>query len=228
MAHPIPSVLDIERYVRERRDTDQPLIGWGVYFFVLQIVTFGIYDFIVFTRRTARAEAFRGRKSHYYDAIITFSKQYGEETGQLDAVYDAISDLENYKKDRFSITHKPFNPGKATLLTIVTLGVYGFITVARLMRFWWEIQVTEQDFDEGLAQIWTKLGVIRYPISFRPDQQLRRNFWTYFILSTVTLGIYGIVWDHKMHTDPDKIYPEFHSVEDTVLNSARSPGSVRG
>lgn len=225
MATQIPSVLDIERYVRERRDTDRPLTSWGVYFFLLVPITLGIYFFIMFHRRVNRAELFRTRKSHYYDSVIAFSKQYGEETGQLDSVYDQIGDLEHYKKDRYTVEHRPFNPGMDTLLAIVTLGIWQLVIYSKLMRFWWEIQVTEQDFDEKLSQIWTKLGVVRYPISFQPIQELRRSFWTYFLLSIVTLGIYGIIGDYRLHTDPDKVYPEFHAVEDTVLNSARNPGS---
>jgi hypothetical protein len=55
-------------------------------------------------------------------------------------------------------------------------------------------------------------------------QALRRNFGLYLGLSIITFGIYGIIWDYQLHTDPEKVYPEFHSVEDTVLNGARNTG----
>jgi hypothetical protein len=29
------------------------------------------------------------------------------------------------------------------------------------------------------------------------------------------------VWDYKVHTDPDNLYGEIHSVEDTVLQTVR-------
>lgn len=112
--------------------------------------------------------------------------------------------------------------GLSVLLSFVTLGIYGYIAYYQAMKFWWEIQVTEQDFCEKLSIIWTRLGITRYPISFDPLQRLRRSFWMNFFLSIVTLGIYGIVWDYQLHTDPDKVYPEFHSTEDATLSAART------
>jgi hypothetical protein len=43
-----------------------------------------------------------------------------------------------------------------------------------------------------------------------------------FLLSIITVGIYGIFWDYHLHTDPDKVYPEMHSTEDAVLSAART------
>lgn len=223
MAPPVQAIQGIERYVRERRDTDRPLVSWGLYFFLLSWVTLGIYPLIVFYRRLNRVEMFRIRKENYYNAVLQFMKQYAEQSGKYDSVFDNISDLESYTKGRFTSEHKQIKPGLAVFLSCVTLGIYGYIMVYQSMRFWWEIQVTEQDFDEKLSQIWTKLGIVKYPITFQPIQELRRSFWMHFLLSGATLGIYGIIWDHRLHTDPDKVYPEFHSVEDTILNGARNP-----
>src|ERR1019366_8553213 len=61
-----PAVPQIESAVRERLNTDRPLIGWGLYFFLLSWVTFGIYSIIIFYRRLNRVELFRQRKMRYY------------------------------------------------------------------------------------------------------------------------------------------------------------------
>jgi hypothetical protein len=42
------------------------------------------------------------------------------------------------------------------------------------------------------------------------------------ILSIVTFGIWSLVWEYKIQTDPDNLYNEFHSVEDTVLQTVRA------
>lgn len=218
----IQAVQHVERYVRARRDTDKPLVGWGLYFFLLSFVTLGIYPIIVFYRRLNRADLFRDRKQHYYRSVLDFTKQYAEETGSYDAVHHQIEDLDRFVTDRFATEHKPIKAGPSLVLSLATFGIYGFVAVAKLMRFWWQIQVTEQDFNEKLSLIWMKLGVVRYPVDFEPVQALRRSFGMHFLLSIVTLGIYGIIWDHRLHTDPDKVYPEFHTAEDTVLNAARN------
>src|SRR2546423_1622370 len=112
--------------------------------------------------------------------------------------------------------------GLPVLLTVVTFGLYGFYVLYRLNRYWWDAQVLEQDFDDKLSQIWTKLNLMRYPISFTADQGKRRSYALYLILSLVTFGLWAIVWDYKIQTDPDNLYDEFHSVEDTVLQAVRS------
>jgi Domain of unknown function (DUF4234) len=218
----IQATQQVERFVRERRDTDQKLVGWGLYFFLLSWVTLGIYPIIVFYQRINRADLFRNRKENYYRAVLDFTRQHAEETGTYDALHDQIDDLDAHVKERFTIEHKPINAGLSLVLSVVTFGIYGLFATYRLMRFWWEVQVTEQDFDEKLSQIWTKQGVVKYAITFQPVQELRRSFGLHLGLSVVTLGIYGIVWDYRLHTDPEKVYPEFQSIEDTVLNGARN------
>ncbi len=212
----------IERYVRMRRDTDQPLISWGVYFFLLSWLTLGIYPVVVFYRRLNRADLFSDRRRHYYAAVLDYTTRYADQTGQAADVHHEVGDLAGAVKERFASVHRPIKAGQSVLLSFVTLGVYWYISVYRLMQYWWEIQVTEQDFCDKLSLIWTKLGIIRYPVSYEPVQQVRRSFWTSFLLSFVTIGIYAMVWDYHLHTDPDKVYPEMHSTEDAVLSAART------
>jgi len=221
----LPALPKIERYIRERRDTDRPLSNWGLYFFLLTWLTLGVYVIVVFYQRLKRVDMFAGRRHNYYGAVLEYTTEYAEQTGRLDLVRTAIDDLDAYVKERFIVVHRPINPGPSVALSVVTLGIYGLVANYRAMKFWWEIQVTEQDFTERLSVIWVKLGIIKYPISFDSVQQLRRSFWANFLLSLVTLGVYGIVWDYQLHTDPDKVYPEFHATEDAVLNAARTANS---
>lgn len=218
----LPALAQIQRYIRERRDTDRPLIGWGIYFFLLAWLTLGIYPIVIFYKRLNRADMFRERRQHYYDAVVKFTNEYAEQTSQLDAVHHDTDDLASYVKERFSEVHRPIKAVLSLVLSLVTLGVYYFIAVYKVMKFWWEIQVTEQDFCERLSIIWSNLGIIRYPITFEPMQKLRRSFWMNFLLSLVTIGVYGVIWNYQLHTDPDKVYPEFHSTEDAVLGAART------
>ena len=221
----LPALAQIERHIRERRDTDRPLIGWGIYFFLLSWLTLGIYPIVIFYKRLNRADMFRDRRQRYYGAVLEFTNEYAEQTSRTDVVHHEINDLAHYVKERFADVHQPLKAGLSLALSIVTLGIYYFIAVYKVMKFWWEIQATEQDFCERLSIIWTRLAIIRYPITFEPMQELRRSFWMSFFLSIITFGIYAIIWDYQLHTDPDKVYPEFHSTEDAVLSAARSAHS---
>ncbi|WP_274562025.1 DUF4234 domain-containing protein [Streptomyces spiramyceticus] len=218
----IQAVQQVDRYVHERRFTDQRLVSWALYFFLLSWVTLGIYSIIVFYRRLNRADLFRERRAHYYSAVINATRQYAELNEQYGAAHEDLDDLQRFVKERFTDEHKPIQAGLSLILSFITLGIYGCYATYRTMRFWWEIQPTEQDFDEKLSLIWTKLGIVKYPLTFEPDEELHRSFGLHFFLAIVTLGIYGIIWDYRLHTDPDRIYPEFHSAEDGVLNALRS------
>jgi hypothetical protein len=217
----VPAVADIDRYSQGGREAERPLVSWGLYFFLLSWVTFGIYSLFMYHRRLARAEAFRVRKMNYYRSVTLFLRQQSDLAGQYQAAVGAIDDLDRFAADRFIRVHKQIRPGLALFLTFVTLGIYGAISIARLMRFWWEIQVTEQQFDQKLSPVLMNLRLCRYPVAFQPVEKVRRGFWVHILLSFVTLGIYGMVWDYQLHTDPDKVFPEFHAVEGTVLNIVR-------
>ncbi|HVW34440.1 MAG TPA: hypothetical protein VHL53_18045, partial [Acidimicrobiia bacterium] len=117
---------------------------------------------------------------------------------------------------------RPINPGLSLALSIVTVGIYYFYVLYRLDKFWWEIQEFERDFDDAISQTWMKLGILRYPVNFEPQQSVKRSFGLYLGVTLVTLGLFGIVWDYKIHTDPERLFPEFHSAEDAVLNAVRT------
>lgn len=218
----LESLQRVERYVHERRSTDQTFIGWGVYFFILTWATFGIYAVIMFYRRVNRADLFRDRRLHYYTAVIDATREYAEQQGKYDDAHDDLNDLEHFVKVRFADEHTPIGAGKSLLLSFITFGIYGCCAIYRLMRFWWQIQLTEQDFDEKLSLVWTRLGITHYPIVFEPVPALDRGFGTHFALTLVTLGIYGIVWDYQLHTDPERLYPETRSVEDSIVYALRN------
>lgn len=117
---------------------------------------------------------------------------------------------------------RKINSGLSFLLTVVTIGIYGFYVLYRVNRYWWDAQVVEQEFDDNLSHAWLTLGLMRYPITFNLDQEKRRSYALYLILSIVTFGIWAIVWDYKIQTDPESLYGEFHSIEDIVLQIVRS------
>ncbi|MEU8121467.1 DUF4234 domain-containing protein [Spirillospora sp. NPDC049024] len=218
---PIPAVQRVDRYVHERRLTDQTLVSWAIYAFLLSWITFGIYTIVVFYRRVNRTDLFRERRRHYYDAVIEATRQYADQVGQDAETMEQLNDLRRYVNERFEDEHRLINAGLSVFLTFLTLGIYWFVAAYRMMRFWWEIQLTEEDFDDKLSDCWLRLGIVQYRVTFEPVPQLRRGFGLHLLLTVVTFGIYGLVWDYQLHTDPEKLYPEVHSTEDTVLFALR-------
>jgi len=215
-------VTRLDRAIKERRDTDTPLINWWLYIFVVYPVTFGIYGIFLFFKRIGRIDGFGARKRAYYDSVNEWTQRYAEQTGKQDEVHHQLTDLRSEVDAAYKGNLRQINAGLSFVLTIVTLGIYGLYVLYRMNRYWWDAQVLEQDFDDTMSQAWSKLDLMRYPISFTLDQSKRRSYALYLILSVVTFGIWGLVWDYKIQTDPDNLFKEFHSVEDTVLQTVRA------
>jgi hypothetical protein len=218
----VQAVTRIDRAVKERRDTDQTFINWWLYTLVVSWVTLGIYGIVLFFKRINRVDRFSARKRAYYDALTDWTRRYAQQHGQEDDIHHLLEDMRSDADTAYKGNLRNVNAGVSFLLTIITLGIYYFFVLYRLSRYWWDAMVLEQEFDDKLSQAWTKLNITRYPISFTLDQSKRRSFGLYLVLTFVTFGIWLYVWDYKVHTDPENIYKEFHSIEDTVLATVRS------
>lgn len=90
-----------------------------------------------------------------------------------------------------------------------------------MMRSRWEIQLSEEDFDDSLSDVWLRLGIVQYRVAYEPVPDLRPGFGTHLLLTIVTLGIYGFVRGYQLHADPEKMDLEMQSTEDTVLTALR-------
>jgi hypothetical protein len=142
--------------------------------------------------------------------------------GQQLAVREDLEDLDYAVGRAYADELRPIRAGRAFLLTLVTFGVYFFFVLYRLNRYWWDAQVLERDFDDRLSRVWMTLGFTRYPLTYRVDESKSRSFGNNLLLSFVTLGIWTLVWDYRLHTDPDNLYGELHNLEDTVLQIVRA------
>ncbi len=218
----VQAVTRIDRAIKERRDSDTTLINYWLYFFLVSWVTLGIYGLVLFFKRIGRIDRFSERKRPYYEALLDWTERYSQQQGKEDEVHHMLGDMRSEIQAAYKGNLRKINAGLSFLLTIVTIGIYGLYVLYRMNRYWWDAQVVEQDFDDKLSQVWSKLDLMRYPVSFTLDQGKRRGYALYLILSIVTIGIWGIVWDYKIHTDPDNLYKEFHSIEDTVLQTVRA------
>jgi hypothetical protein len=214
-------VQKIERSIKERREVDIPLINYWLQLFIITPVTMGIYGLILFFKRIGRIDKFIDRKRGYYENIIDFTEKYAQEKGKYELILNELKDLKDQVNSTFTTKIKPINAGVSFLLTLVTFGIWGLIVVYKTNKVWYDLQVIEQEFDDKVSLFWKKLELMKYPISFNIDSSKNRSYALYLILNFITFGIWGIVWDYKMYTDPDNLYKEFHQIEDTVLSTVR-------
>lgn len=217
----IQAVQKIERSIKEGREVDVPFMNWWLYILIVNPVTFGIYSIVLFFKRTGRVDKFIVRKNDYYQSVLDYTEKYSQEKNRYDDIRNDLKDLKDSVNTSFSEEIKEIKASISFLLMIITLGIWAFVWLYKMNKIWYGLQKIEQDFDDKISQIWSKLGLIKYPLSFNVDSSKNRSYALYLILSIITFGIWGLVWDFKIHTDPDNIYKEFVSIEDTILQTVR-------
>jgi hypothetical protein len=218
----VESMTRLDRAIKARRDSDTQLINWWIMWLVLSWLTFGIYLVYNYYQRMSRIDGFSRRKRAYYQALLEWTEREAATRGKEEALHTDLADLRGEATRAYQKDLREINAPLSLVITILTAGLYGLYVVYRLNRYWWDAQVFEQDFDDGLSRMWSRLGIVKYPINFQLDQSKRRDFWLYLVLSIVTFGIWALVWDYKLQVDPDNLYGEYHSIEDTVLQTIRA------
>lgn len=217
----IQAIQRIERSIKERREVDVSFMNWWLYILVVNPVTLGIYGIVMFFKRTGRVDKFIARKKDYYESVLDYTEKYSQENNCYDDIRSDLEDLKDFINTIYSKEIKEIKAGISFLLIIVTFGIWAFVWLYKMNKIWYDVQKVEQDFDDKISQIWIKIGLMKYPLSFNLDSSKNRSYALYLILSIITFGIWWIVWDYKIHTDPENLYKEFHSIEDTILQTVR-------
>src|ERR1051325_8439249 len=89
----IHTVTKLDRAIKQRRDTDVPLINWWLYVLLLSWITLGIYGLYLFFKRISRIDGFSTRKRAYYEAVLEWTEREATAKGQQDAVHSELNDL---------------------------------------------------------------------------------------------------------------------------------------
>ena len=214
-------VLRMERSVRDRNSTDKVLMNYWLYFFILSWLTLGIMGWVLFFQRIERLDKYIKRRSEYFEALINYCDAIAREKGSDESLLIRISSLRKVYESDFLGKNKEINAGLSLFLSIITFGIWGLVVMYKLNKAWNNIQISEQRVYEELNPILMKLELIKYPATIRLNTGKSRSFILYLFLSVITFGIWAIVWDYKIHTDADDLYPEFHTAEDLILSALR-------
>ena len=214
-------VLQIERSIKERRKWDVKLTNYWLTMLILAPITLGIYPLVLLFKQIIRVDKFIQRKRKYYSEVINYTEKYLKENNYFDEYQHKFNELKNSYNDIFLRECKELNILLALLLSFVTLGIYGIYFNYRLNRIWDDLQKFEEEFYDKLNSIWIKVNIIKYPINFRYDSSKKRSFIVNILLTVVSFGLWSIFWAYKLWTDPDNLYNEFHTAEDTVLSAIK-------
>lgn len=103
-------------------------------------------------------------------------------------------------------------------LMYLTVCIYFMIKIdAPINNRWYRLQMFEYNFVRELSKVWYQEEWIDKKLSFDIYFNKERNYILWIFYSCVSFGIMIIVWDYKMHTDPNDLYFRFHHMEDKIL-----------
>ena len=104
-----------------------------------------------------------------------------------------------------------------SIFQVLYLSYYEVIYNLPINYLWDKLQKREKEFCNLINDIWIEEGWMTEEIEFSVVPNKHRSVRKWGLLSIFTFGIGFLVWDYKLHTDPDNIYPRFYKAEDEIL-----------
>lgn len=89
----VQAVTNIDRAIKDRRDSDKVLINFWLYFFLVSWVTLGIYTIVLFFQRVNRIDRFSERKHTYYQSLIVWTSRNVIQNPLIEAASRAQRDI---------------------------------------------------------------------------------------------------------------------------------------
>ena len=114
---------------------------------------------------------------------------------------------------------------QATILVVAIItsiyGIYAFYLYASQMsKAWDDIQAIESEMYSFISNVLIKENIIKEPLEYKPYYYNIKSK-AYFLINLLTLGIWGLVWDYKVHIMPERLYKNLHNAEDEVLKALK-------
>lgn len=91
-----------------------------------------------------------------------------------------------------------------------------FIYINKMNSIWDKLQKWEKEFYNHVNVILIDLNITKYGIPFSVDYKLKKNYFFNLFLCFITCGIWLIVWDYKIHIQPNNLFSVFHNAEDNI------------
>ena len=105
-------------------------------------------------------------------------------------------------------------------IAVITILLYFFIMlfiyIHKMNSIWDNIQKWENNFYKEFNDILIDLKIIKYGVPFSVDYKLKKNYFFNLFLSLITCGLWLIVWDYKIHIQPNNLFTVLHNAEDSA------------
>jgi len=189
------------------------IFGIIALFYVLLIVTF-IGDIILIYRLARRRNAHFKRQIFLFEDVVAAVKAIATRKG-VDVEVGLASGDRTVREAKAEETEK--NAVLWTILSVIT-GIAAFYVLYFLMKDFYKHERREDGFWEDMSKTLDKCGV-KFSVPRRTETLPDRSFALYFILTLVTLGLFGIYWIYVLLKDPNEHFRYHVQVEDQLLTT---------
>ncbi len=208
--YPVQMVLEDSGIASASRET------WWRYLPVMLWVTLGVlaYSNVLYYQRIRRRNRHFARVSDVFTALLECTREAAQARG-VD-VQAELADLTGKLHRAEGSLLKRRGAALWVILTLATLGIAGLYPLYFLTVDWYRLQRWEREMLGDFNRLWARIGITDGPVEVTPTVP-KRSFWLYLALSVLTLGFWFLVWDHHIHTDPDRAFEENARWESAVL-----------
>jgi hypothetical protein len=184
------------------------------FFILLQIgfFAFGILYAVMIYKLAKRRNTHLQRQLLLYEDLLTMAREVSSKKG-VDVSMHLNNMDRTMREARFDETEK--SAALWAILSFIT-GIAALYVFYYLLKDFFKHERREDLFFEDLNRTLAASGVtVNLPRRTLPIPD--RSFILYFILSIITVGIFGIYWIYVLITDPNNHFRQQWMIEDTII-----------
>lgn len=179
--------------------------------YIIVIVSFFANIILVYRLARRRNDHFR-RQGFLFEDLVAATRAIAARKG-ADVEIGLASCERAVREAKAEETEK--NAVLWAILSVIT-GIALFYVWYYLMKDFYKHERREDGFWEDLSKTLDKSGV-KFSVLRRTQPLLERSFVLYFILTLVTLGLFGIYWVYVLLKDPNEHFRYHVQIEDQLL-----------
>lgn len=182
---------------------------------LLPIITLGIWGLVVLYRQISRRDQHFRRENALNNDLLTAVKERIRSTGLDPHSLPEVAALESAIRQKAEVEQSK-GPALWLILSLIT-GLAAIYVTYFLTVDYFHHEQTELDIVNKANAALRSAGL---PISVQFNQVLpERHFWLNLLVVIVTLGIWGIIWQYRLLSDPNRHFENQWVWEDSLASS---------
>ncbi|MBI2863560.1 MAG: DUF4234 domain-containing protein [Chloroflexi bacterium] len=182
---------------------------------LLPIITLGIWNLVVLYRQISRRDQhFRREEALNYDLLMSIKERIRSTDVDPHSLAE-VAALESAIRQKAGL-EQPKGPALWLILSLIT-GIAGIYVTYFLTIDYFHHEQRELDVVSKANAALARAG-LQGSLSYKRTLS-ERHFWLNLLAAMVTLGIWGIVWQYREFSDPNRHFENQWTWEDSLATS---------